>query len=73
MKTLLRKISDGQYFQLPGRWTPNPREAFDFQSMSLAIEFVEQAGYRNMELAFMFDHSRRLDTVRVDTLEGFEQ
>jgi hypothetical protein len=73
MKTLLRKLPGGQYLQSPDQWTNNPREARDFKSMSRAIEFVEKAGYRNMELAFVFDNPHRFATVRLDTLEGFEQ
>jgi hypothetical protein len=73
MKTLLRKIPDRQYLQSPDQWTTNPREAFDFRSMSQAIEFVEREGYRNVEVAFEFRHPHRFETVRLDTLEGFEQ
>ncbi len=73
MRTLLRKIPAGTYFQTPARWTRNPDEAREFQSMSQAIAFVEQAGYRNMEVAFLFENPRRLSTVRVDTLDGLER
>ncbi len=73
MRTLLRKLPERQYLQFPRGWTPNPWEAFDFESMRLAMEFIEQTSYRNLELAFVFDHPRRLDTVRVDALEGLEQ
>jgi hypothetical protein len=73
MKTLLRKIPDGQFLQSTEAWTSNPSEALDFKSMSHAIEFVEQTGYRNMEVAFVSENPRRMSTVRVDTLEGLEQ
>lgn len=72
MKTLLRRIPGGQYLQAADRWTDNPHEARDFKSMSRAIEFVERAGYRNLELAFLFTDPDRLATVRLDTIEGFE-
>ncbi len=73
MKTLLRKIPGGQYLRSADQWTDDPHEARDFKSMSRAIEFVERTGYRNMELAFLFSNPDRLATVRLDTLEGFEQ
>jgi hypothetical protein len=73
MKTLLRNIPYRQYVQSADQWTPNPQEALDFESMSRAMDFVEQHGYRNMELAFEFDNPHRFATVRLETLEGFEQ
>ncbi len=72
MRTLLRKIAGSTYFQSPDHWTSNPDEALDFQSMNQAVEFVEHAGYRNMEVAFLYENPRREDWVRVDTREGIE-
>ena len=71
MKTLLRKIG-GQFLQAPDLWTNNLQDALDFKSMRRAIDFAENAGYRNMELAFLFDNPHRLETARVDTLLGME-
>ncbi len=72
MRTLLRKIAGSTYFQAPDHWTPNPDEALDFKSMENAVEFVEHAGYRNMEVAFLYDNPHRESWVRVDTREGME-
>ncbi len=72
MRTLLRRIAGQTYFQSPEHWTPHIDEARDFKSMNEAIDFVENAGYRNMEVAFLFENPRRESSVRVDTLEGLE-
>ena len=55
-RTLLRNVPTGLYVQSADGWTGNPDEAFDFKSMSQAIRFVEKAGLRQMELAFMSSH-----------------
>ena len=53
MRTLLRHVPTGLYVQSAEQWTGNPEEAFDFKTMSQAIRFVEKAGLRKMELAFV--------------------
>ena len=53
MRTLLRNVPTGLYVQSDGTWTGNPEEAQDFKTMSQAIRFVEKAGLRKMELAFV--------------------
>ncbi len=72
MRTLVRRIGGSTYFQDPDHWTPNPDKGREFKSMTEAVEFVEHGGYRNMEVAFLYDNPRRLSSVRVDTLEGLE-
>ncbi len=72
MRTLLRRIAGRNYFQAPEHWTPNTDEARDFRSMNEAIEFAEHAGYRNMEVAFLYENPYRVSSVRIDTLEGLE-
>ena len=53
MRTLLRNVPTGLYVQSAEEWTGNPDEAYDFKTMSEAIRFVEKAGLRKMELAFV--------------------
>jgi len=55
MKTLLRKISDGLYFQGPDRWTTNPAEAFNFKSIDRALHFIQTWKLQEVELAFAFN------------------
>ena len=68
MRTLLRNVPTGLYVQSAENWTGNPDEAFDFKTMSQAISFVEQAGLRKMELAFVSAHLCRLTEVPLELL-----
>jgi hypothetical protein len=68
MRTLLRNVPSGLYVQSPGDWTGNPEEAFDFKTMSQAICFVEKAGLRNMELAFVSPGLCRITEVPLELL-----
>ncbi len=61
-RTLLRNVPTGLYVVSAEAWTGNADEALDFKTMSRAIGFVEQAGLRQMELAFeSSDPSRRTE------------
>ena len=68
MRTLLRNVPTGLSVQSAGTWTGNPDEAYDFKTMSQAIRFVEQAGLRKMELAFVSSRLCRLTEVPLDHL-----
>ena len=68
MRTLLRNVPTGLYVQSADQWTGAPEEAFDFQTMGQAIRFVEKAGLRKMELAFVSSQSSRSAEVPLDML-----
>jgi hypothetical protein len=68
MRTLLRNVPTGLYVQSAEVWTGNPDEAFDFKTLSQAIRFVEQAGLRKMELAFVSPRLCRFTEVPLDAL-----
>jgi len=68
MRTLLRNVPTGLYVQSTHDWTDKADEAFDFQTMSRAIRFVEQAGLRRMELAFVSPQLCRFTAVPLDLL-----
>jgi hypothetical protein len=68
MRTLLRNVPSGLYVQSAGTWTGNPEEALDFKTMSHAIRFVEKAGLRRMELAFVSPRLCRLTEVPLEML-----
>lgn len=68
MRTLLRNIPTGLYVQSAEAWTGNPDEAFDFKTMSQAIHYVELAGLRKMELAFVSPKLRRFTEVPLELL-----
>jgi hypothetical protein len=55
MKTLLRKIPSGLYFQGPDQWTNNPSDGFNFKSIDHALRFIETWGLKDVELAFAFN------------------
>ncbi|HWI59861.1 MAG TPA: hypothetical protein VNZ22_21710 [Bacillota bacterium] len=54
MKTLLRQVSTGLYFQGPDQWTANPAEAHNFKLIDRALEFIERWQLQDVELAFAF-------------------
>jgi hypothetical protein len=68
MRTLLRNVPTGLYVQAAGMWTGNPEEAHDFKTLSQAIRFVEEAGLRKMELAFVSSRLCRLTEVPLELL-----
>jgi len=68
MRTLLRNVPTGLYVQAEGTWTGNPDEAHDFKTLSQAIRFVEEAGLRKMELAFVSSRLCHLTEVPLELL-----
>ncbi len=68
MKTLLRHIPTGLYVKAANQWTATPEQALDFKTMSQAIRFVEEAGLRRMELAFVSPRLCRYTEVPLEML-----
>jgi hypothetical protein len=66
MRTLLRSIPTGLYFQGPDKWTSNPAEALDFRSIDRALQFVETWALKEMELAFAFIQLNSVTGVPLD-------
>jgi hypothetical protein len=54
MRTLLRKVSSGLFFQGPGKWTNNPAEAKDFKLIDRALTFIDTWHLEEVELVFAF-------------------
>jgi len=69
MKTLLRRISSGEYFQGPDQWTTDPSQAHNFRMIDRAIEFVDRWNLHDVELAFVFDDFEDITTVSLDKME----
>lgn len=69
MKTLLRRISTGLYFQGPDQWTSDPGQAHNFKLIDRAIEFVDHWQLNDIELAFAFDDPGEVTTVPLDKME----
>ena len=69
MRTLLRRVSTGLYFQGPDKWTTDPAQAHNFKMIDLAIEFVDRWHLRDIELAFAFDDVEDVTAVPLDKME----
>jgi hypothetical protein len=54
MRTVLRRIPEGLYFQGPDQWTGDPALAFDFRQIDRALQFVEKWHLKDVEVAFCF-------------------
>jgi len=68
MKTLLRDIATGLYFQGPDKWTGNAAEARDFKAIDRAIEFIHTYKLDGVELAFFFRGSNDVTSVPVERI-----
>jgi hypothetical protein len=68
MKTILRRVSSGLYFQGPGQWTSDPAEAHNFKMIDRAIQFVEKWKLNDVELAFTFEDVGKVTRVPFDKL-----
>ena len=55
MKTLLRHISTGHYFQSLEKWTLDADDAFDFGLVSKAVQVASKLHIRDLELVLSFD------------------
>ena len=69
MRTLLRRMSTGLYFQGPDQWTENPAEAHNFKLIDRALDFVEKWHLQDMELAFAFDDGDEVTRVPINKME----
>ena len=58
MKTLLRNMRTGVYFQGMENWTSDLRAAFDFKLPDRAVRFVRDAQLDKVELVLAFDNPR---------------
>ena len=68
MRTLLRKSTNGLYFQGPDRWTSNPAEAMNFKMIDRALDFVRRWKLQDMEVAFAFDDFKHVTRVPMEKL-----
>jgi hypothetical protein len=66
MRTLLRRISSGLYFQGADHWTPDPDQAHNFKSIDRALEFIRTWKIRGVELAFAFPDSNAVTTASLE-------
>ncbi len=69
MKTLLRKTTNGLFYQGPDLWTADPSEAYNFKMIDRALQFVEQWKLKDVELAFAFDDLEEVTRVPIEKME----
>ncbi|HEV2390876.1 MAG TPA: hypothetical protein VG146_00795 [Verrucomicrobiae bacterium] len=69
MKTLLRQVATGLYYQGPDQWTAKPGEAHNFKLIDRALDFVQRWRLQDMELAFAFDDAEEVTRVPIDKIE----
>ena len=69
MKTLLRKVSNGLFFQGPDRWTDNAAEGLNFKSIDRALDFIRHYKLQDIELAFAFDDSETVTRAPVEKID----
>ena len=68
MKTLVRRVATGEYFEGPDKWTHNPSEAMNFKSIDRALEFIETWALEQVELAFAFTGTNQITRVPLDRI-----
>jgi hypothetical protein len=68
MKTLLRNVSTGLYFQGPDKWTSDPGEAHNFKEIDRALGFVEQWKLKDVEVAFAFNELGHITRVPLEKI-----
>jgi hypothetical protein len=69
MRTILRKVSSGLYFQGPDKWTTNPAEARDFKMIDRALDFVRRWNLKGVELAFAFNGAKKVTRVSPEKIQ----
>ena len=68
MRTLLRKSSNGLFFQGPDKWTSDPAAAMNFKMIDRALEFVRKWKLQDVELAFAFHDLPQVTRVPIEKL-----
>jgi hypothetical protein len=66
VKTLLRRVSTGLYFQGPDKWTDDPAHAHNFKVIDRALEFIDRWKMKDVELAFAFNDFGQVKRVPIE-------
>jgi hypothetical protein len=57
MRILVQNLRTLLYFKDVGTWTPNPREALDFENSTVAIRFCQENDLRGVQVVAKFEES----------------
>jgi hypothetical protein len=68
MRTFLRDIATGQYFQSPKKWTPDRDDAYDFGVLAKAVKVARKIRIPDLELVLWSDSS---DQAAATPFENF--
>jgi hypothetical protein len=63
MRVLLRRRTNGFYYQGDGKWISNPAKGLNFGSIHEAVEYGDQSGPHEVELILAFEGSKRFSAV----------
>ena len=66
MRTLLRHIASGQYFQSLEKWTPDRQEAYDFGIIARAMNFAQKSHLHDAELVLSFDEPGEITAIPLE-------
>jgi hypothetical protein len=69
MRTLLRQVSTGLYFQGPDQWTTDRSRAHNFKLIDHALAFVRRWNLQHLELVFAFEDVEEVTPVPIDQME----
>src|SRR5689334_20177408 len=68
MRTLLRQVATGLYYQGPDQWTTNPERAHNFKMIDRALDFIDRWKLRDVKLPFAFSGARQVKHVPVERI-----
>jgi hypothetical protein len=68
MKTFVRKVATGEYFEGPDKWTSDPKSALNFKSIDRALSFIETWALEEVELAFAFSGTNQITRVPLERI-----
>jgi hypothetical protein len=70
MRVLLRRKTNGFYYQGAGKWINNPERGFDFGSIHQALEFGGESTPRELDLALAFDSSDLISVIPLEEAQA---
>jgi hypothetical protein len=70
MRVLLRRTTNGFYYQGAGKWINNPEKGYDFGSIYRAVEFAGISDPERYELALAFESSNLISPVSLRTVQA---
>jgi hypothetical protein len=68
MKTFVRKVATGEFFEGPDKWTSDPAVALNFKSIDRAMQFIETWALEEVELAFAFSGTNQITRVPLERI-----